>query len=258
MHTDWVEFAKQTLFLPVDNLNRLTRLLRTMYRSYDKLFVLNSDHKHWLSGRKFAIKKEKIIEIKHWVDHMFNPGVPLKNRSVKKDKNKLQFLFVGRISEEKGVLDCVKIVREMEKKFTGVRMLFVGQGPAEEIIRKQLPDAEIKPWVDQSELPCIYHNADMLLFPSRFDTFGRVVLEAMSCGLPVAAFNEKGPKDIIGSSKAGILQPSVKLLVSEIIRVISSKGELDNMRTEALKRAEIFGRESTFNHFLKEIGLENK
>lgn len=258
MHTDWVEFAKLALDLPVDNLNRMTRILRTMYRSYDKLFVLNSDHKNWLSGRKFAIKKEKIVEIKHWVDPIFKPMILAKNQFIKKDGNELNLLFVGRISEEKGILDCVKIVKEIEKKFTGVRMLFVGQGPAESIVRKQLPDAKIQPWVDQSALPGIYHHADMLLFPSRFDTFGRVVLEAMSCGLPVAAFNEKGPKDIIGSSKAGILQPSVKLLVSEIIRVISNKREFDNMRTEALKRAEIFSRESIFNHFLKEIGLENK
>jgi len=87
MHTDWVEFAKQVLDLPSDNLNRLTRMLRSMYRSYDKLFVLNSDHKNWLAGRKFAIKKEKIIEIKHWVDPMFSPGdIPVTKTKLEKPK----------------------------------------------------------------------------------------------------------------------------------------------------------------------------
>jgi len=258
MHTDWVEFAKQTLDLPPDNLNRLTRILRFMYRSYDKLFVLNSDHKNWLAGRKFAIKKEKIIAIRHWVDPIFSPG-DMSGTKPQTGKNKeIKFLFVGRISEEKGVLDCIDIIKDVGKKISNVRMLFVGQGPAEKNIEQNLPNAEILNWVDQKELPDIYRNADMLLFPSHFDTFGRVVLEAMSCGLPVAAYNEKGPKDIIGDSKGGILQTSKKLLTTEIIRVLLKKGELGKMKVEAVKRAEMFSSESIFTHFKKEIGLENK
>ncbi|MEA1911493.1 MAG: glycosyltransferase, partial [Spirochaetota bacterium] len=258
MHTDWVEFAKQALDLPSDNLNRLTRMLRSMYRSYDKLFVLNSDHKNWLAGRKFAIKKEKIIEIKHWVDPIFSPGDRSGTKPQTGKNREIKFLFVGRISEEKGVLDCIDIIKDVEKKVSNVRMLFVGQGPAEKHIKKNLPNAEILNWVDQKELPDIYRDADMLLFPSHFDTFGRVVLEAMSCGLPVAAYNEKGPKDIIGDSKGGILQNSKKLLTAEIIRVLSKKGELNRMKKEAVKRSELFKQESLFSHFIKEIGLEDR
>jgi len=137
-------------------------------------------------------------------------------------------------------------------------MLFVGQGPAEKSIKRHLPNAEIINWVDQKELPEIYRNADMLLFPTHFDTFGRVVLEAMSCGLPVAAYNEKGPKDIIGDSKGGILQPTKKLLIAEIIKVLLEKSDLKKMKREAVKRSELFKQKPIFNHFIKEVGLGDK
>mgnify|MGYP001449803140 FL=1 len=56
-----------------------------------------------------------------------------------------------------------------------------------------------------SELPAIYNQADVFVFPSRTDTFGLVLLEAMACGLPVAAYPVTGPIDVIGPSDAGAL-----------------------------------------------------
>ena len=55
-----------------------------------------------------------------------------------------------------------------------------------------------------------YNKADIFVFPSKTDTFGLVLLEAMACGLPVAAFPISGPLDVIGNSNAGILDSNLK------------------------------------------------
>ena len=56
--------------------------------------------------------------------------------------------------------------------------------------------------LDQQELAEVYASADVFVFPSKTDTFGLVLLEAMACGLPVAAYPVTGPLDVIGDSKA--------------------------------------------------------
>ena len=62
----------------------------------------------------------------------------------------------------------------------------------------------------KEELEYYYNKADIFVFPSKTDTFGLVLLEAMACGLPVAAFPISGPLDVIGNSNAGILDSNLK------------------------------------------------
>ncbi len=57
----------------------------------------------------------------------------------------------------------------------------------------------------RDELPAFYQQADVFVFPSKTDTFGLVLLEAMACGLPIAAFPVTGPIDVVGNSDGGVL-----------------------------------------------------
>jgi len=59
-------------------------------------------------------------------------------------------------------------------------------------------------------LPRYYNAADVFVFPSRTDTFGLVMLEALACGVPVAAFPVTGPLDVIGTSQAGRLNEDLR------------------------------------------------
>ena len=61
-----------------------------------------------------------------------------------------------------------------------------------------------------ADLAELYRQADVFVFPSRTDTFGVVLLEALASGLPIAAFPVMGPKDVIGESKAGILSTDLR------------------------------------------------
>ena len=71
MHTDWVMFGRKVLNLERSNLNRFRRILRAYYHAYDQLFVLNSDHEKWITGREMNMDIEKVHLTAHWIDDCF-------------------------------------------------------------------------------------------------------------------------------------------------------------------------------------------
>jgi glycosyltransferase involved in cell wall biosynthesis len=107
-------------------------------------------------------------------------------------------LYVGRVSHEKGVDDFLKL------KVPGTKFV-VGDGPARASLERQHPSAVFFGYRKGQELGEIYAAADLFVFPSKTDTFGVVVIEALASGLPVAAYPVTGPADIITSEKFGAL-----------------------------------------------------
>ncbi len=81
----------------------------------------------------------------------------------------------------------------------------IGDGPAAAGLRARFPDAIFLGNRSHADLPAFYAAADVFVFPSRTDTFGLVLIEALACGLPVAAFPAPGPLDIVGGSGAGVI-----------------------------------------------------
>jgi 1,2-diacylglycerol 3-alpha-glucosyltransferase/glucuronosyltransferase len=108
------------------------------------------------------------------------------------------FLNVGRVSVEKNL-----------EAFLGLDLpgtkLVVGEGPARGSLERKYPDCVFVGNKTGIELVRHYSVADVFVFPSRTDTFGNVLLEALACGVPVAAFPVPGPIDVIGTSSAGVL-----------------------------------------------------
>ena len=110
---------------------------------------------------------------------------------------------VGRVSVEKNLEEFLKIDLPYEK-------WVVGDGPALRELKKKYPKVIFHGAKSKEELEYYYNKADIFVFPSKTDTFGLVLLEAMACGLPVAAFPISGPLDVIGNSNAGILDSNLK------------------------------------------------
>ena len=125
---------------------------------------------------------------------------PKKGR--RKNKNPI-LLNVGRVAVEKNLQEFLKIDLPYEK-------WVVGDGPAFKELKKKYPKVIFHGAKSKEELEYYYNKADVFVFPSKTDTFGLVLLEAMACGLPVAAFPVSGPLDVIGSSNAGCLNSSLK------------------------------------------------
>ncbi len=101
------------------------------------------------------------------------------------------FVYVGRVAIEKNVEAFLAL------DLPGSKWV-VGEGPAMAALKARYPEASYLGVLQQSELASVYSAADVFVFPSRTDTFGLVLLEAMACGTPVAAYPVTGPLDVLG------------------------------------------------------------
>ena len=108
------------------------------------------------------------------------------------------FLYVGRVAVEKNLEALLSL------DLPGSTVI-VGEGPARERLAQRFPHAHFLGPRFGEALAETYASADVFVFPSRTDTFGVVLLEAMASGVPVAAFPAPGPLDVIADSGAGVL-----------------------------------------------------
>lgn len=253
MHTDWMDYIKTNTELDPSNLDRIRRFCRAFYSQFDGIFVLNSQHKNWLTSPAMGISSEKIFKTAHWNGSHFKPF------DNKKEVNKESpvFLYVGRLSEEKGVFDLPLIFSNIKEVFPKAILQIAGTGNAEKELKEEMPDAVFLGWVDHQDLPSIYSGADMLLLPSYFDTFGCVVTEAMSCGLPVAAYDCKGPKDIISNGVDGVLGADKESLAKAIIEVFKN-GKAWEMSRAALEKASLYQPEEIMNQMMLDLKLKSQ
>src|SRR6202040_3067506 len=83
--------------------------------------------------------------------------------------------------------------------------VIVGDGPARAMLEQKYPDTVFLGALHGEALAQVYAAADIFVFPSKTDTFGLVLLEALASGLPVAAFPVTGPRDVIGTALVGVL-----------------------------------------------------
>lgn len=113
------------------------------------------------------------------------------------------FLFVGRVTVDKN------IPAFLDLDLPGSKVV-VGSGPQRDELIRRYPQAHFIIANNDGELSRYFAAADALVFPSRTDTFGLVMLEALASGVPVAAFPVTGPRDVIGSSGVGILSEDLR------------------------------------------------
>ena len=114
------------------------------------------------------------------------------------------FLCVGRVAVEKN------LEAFLDLELPGTKVI-VGDGPARAALMRKYPQAVFLGARQGEELAETYAAADVFVFPSRTDTFGLVLLEALASGVPVAAFPVTGPRDVLGSAPVGALNDDLRL-----------------------------------------------
>lgn len=122
------------------------------------------------------------------------------------------FLYVGRVAVEKNVEAFLKLDLPGSK-------LVVGGGPSLKRLQEAYPDATFLGPKQGEELAQLFASADAFVFPSRTDTFGLVLLEALSSGTPVAAFPVTGPIDVIGNAPVGVLDEDLRIAALKALDV---------------------------------------
>lgn len=256
MHTDWIDFAKRTLSFNKQAKDRLRRLLRAYYQQFDGIFVLNKEHEEFLGSDGMGIAPDRIHRTAHWAKPVFRPQPVAKYRlfpSAGADTPVI--LFAGRLSEEKGVSELASIFRSIRRAVPQCIVTVAGDGPMREQLQRDIPDAFFTGWISEDVLSKMYAAADVLLFPSRFDTFGNVVLEAHACGLPVVAYNTKGPRDIIVHDKTGFLVESKQEMADAAAKLLLDTRKRRNFRQNALARAEAFNADDIVEEMIQVFGL---
>lgn len=128
------------------------------------------------------------------------PGAPPPHESPR-------WIYVGRVAVEKNIEAFLAL------DLPGTKIV-VGDGPARNALARKYPHAQFLGALTGEALTRAYAACDVFVFPSRTDTFGLVVLEALACGLTVAAYPVEGPRDVVGPHIAG--GPDVAVLDQDL------------------------------------------
>jgi glycosyltransferase involved in cell wall biosynthesis len=120
--------------------------------------------------------------------------------------------YVGRVAVEKNIDAFLKMAWAGSK-------IVVGDGPERARLEKQYPDAKFTGYRFGEDLARHLAAADVMVFPSRTDTFGLVNLEAMACGVPVAAYPVTGPIDVIDDGITGALDLDLATAAQRALKI---------------------------------------
>ncbi len=192
-HTRFPEYLQARSVLPT---GPAYWLLRWFHRGGQGIMVATESLRAELAGRGFA-------DLRSWsrgVDlDLFTP----EPRDPFTGLARPVFLYVGRIAVEKN------ITAFLELDLPGSKVV-VGGGPQFEALRRTYPATTFTGPRAGRALSASYAGADCFVFPSLTDTFGLVMLEALACGTPVAAFPVTGPLDVLGTHAVGVMHADLR------------------------------------------------
>lgn len=191
------------------------------------------------SGHKF---REKILN-RNDIELLYNPintsrykPSKLKTRSAIPRK----IIYVGRLTPGKNIMRSISVVSRLREKFPGLIYEIYGQGPEYEKLRQKICDTDntnaifLKGHVEKIEE--IYQNADVLLFLSKRESLGNVVIESILCGTPVIVGNIPSMKEIFREYPEFIVDMDDELENNVLTKI----QELDKLNSLAVKAREKF------------------
>lgn len=171
--------------------------------------------------------------------HLFKPRQEAKTTTTKKGP---LWLYVGRIAVEKNIDAFLDLDLPGTKKV-------VGEGPRLDLLRKKYQTTEFAGALFGEALAKAYAEADCFVFPSKTDTFGLVLIEALASGTPVAAYPVQGPLDVIGDAPVGRLDDDLKTAC-----LAALQADPDMCRAYAMN----FSWEACGQQFLSNLSLESE
>ncbi len=143
--------------------------------------------------------------------------------------------YVGRVTPEKSVRFLVDLERALTSLgLRNFRFLIVGDGSERDWLKKNLHAADFPGVLRGEELAAAYANMDLFVFPSKTDTFGNVVLEAMASGAPCVVTDQGGPKFIIEEGVTGYAAASDEEFIQRVTELMTDP-ELHNRMSAAAR-----------------------
>jgi len=200
-HTKFPEYLQALLGVPV---SISYRFLRGFQASAAAIMVSTPSLEHELRQwgfRNRLVRWSRAVETS--VFHRRGHTYPAEQRPI--------LMYVGRVSREKNVEAFLRLATRGTK-------YVVGDGPARAELQQKYPQAVFLGPLTGEPLAEAYANADVFVFPSRTDTFGLVILEALASGVPVAAYPVPGPIDILQPPCTGALHDDLAVAIERALR----------------------------------------
>jgi phosphatidylinositol alpha 1,6-mannosyltransferase len=142
--------------------------------------------------------------------------------------------FVGRLTIEKNIRFLAELESSLRQSdVSNVRFVIVGQGAEESWLKANMRNAELPGVLRGEALARTYANMDAFVFPSRTDTFGNVVLEALASGVPAIVTDAGGPQFLVAPGETGFIARSAGEFASSVRCLIESPQKLQEMRLAA-------------------------
>ena len=214
---------EETLRVAEDRIARLVRLTSCINRKLSERLLLYSWSlvDEWHLGR---YRSKVSVARHHFVDFtMFRETKSLKHRG--------NFVgYVGRMSDEKGIMQFIKAVPSALRQDPSLRFVVVGDGPLAEQVGDYVArftldkSVRIKGWIDHNDLPDLLNELKLLVIPSFTEGLPNIMLEAMACGTPVLATPVGAIRDVIRDGETGFIldDNSPESIASNITRVLEA------------------------------------
>jgi len=254
VHTPIFYRATSLLRSKLHNCLYLSRAYGRLLRSCSAIHVLNT-YDAELIRNYFGVDRSKIVWLPNSVDiTLFSP------QEISKMNNKFKILFVGRLEAEKGVDILCQAIAILSKRheFGEIEFTFAGSGKMERLVAsicKRHKNVNCLGHVHLSQMPELYNSHDIVVAPSRWESFPYACLEPQSCGVPVVAFRIPGPIDVVEDGETGVLvQPrDVNALAEAMLYMF----ELRNRDSQKFKEMKKLARRNVENKFSTEVIIEN-
>lgn len=171
---------------------------------------------------EYKLDPTEIVVIGNGVDE--NIFIPAQQK-----KEGKYILYVGRLSYRKGLFDLIECGRYICQEYPDISFILTGKGPLLDKLQKKVREMGLSErfkfvgYVDKDRLIQLYQNAMIFVLPSHYEGLPTVLLEAMSCGLPVVATAVSGNTEVISSGENGILIPpnSPKEMSTAISKILN-------------------------------------
>lgn len=197
-------------------------------------------HKH--SGKILTTTESMVQELR---EHGFTGDIVPWTRGV--DREIFSPDLRGETVAGRPILVCVsRVSREknleafFDLDYPGATKIMVGDGPMLEEYQQRYPDVIFTGFKTGRDLAEYYANADVFVFPSRWETFGIVMIEAMACGTPVAAYPTTGPLDVIDEGITGCMHEDLRTAVDRCLALDRQQVEQGSRRWNWQRAWEIF------------------
>ena len=222
-HTDFPTFLVNHLRGPFKYLAKpvyrfSTSILRKFHNRGNGIFVATKELETRLKNQNF---KGPFLPLTRGTDpRYFYVG----KKTLFKDLSQPIALYVGRVSKEKNLDAFLSATWEGSK-------IVVGDGADLDRLKKSYPSAHFLGRKEGKELGECFRSADIFAFPSKFDTFGIVMIEALACGLPIAAFNANGARSIITDQMLGAMDDNFAAAMQKALNASGTREKRANHAT---------------------------